>query len=71
MTGGLQQLWARLPPGFFRTALVRLSLLLVFAGSLWLASWSVGRLQPLERLLQNQSEKLAFGHSSARLSSRQ
>jgi len=59
MSGGLQQLWARLPPGFFRTALVRLSLLLVFAGSLALAWWSVSRLKPLEKLLQKQSEKLA------------
>jgi hypothetical protein len=59
MTGGLQQLWSRLPPGFFRTAFVRFSLLLIFAGSLGLAWWSVNRLQPLEKLLQKQSEKLA------------
>ena len=48
-----------MPPGFYRSLLVRLVLLIVFGGSMWLAWWSVHRLGPVEKKLQAQSEKLA------------
>src|SRR4051812_20230462 len=59
MTNPLKELWLKLPPGFLRSTLVRSFLLLLFSGSLVLAWWSVNRLQPVEKMLQMQSEKLA------------
>jgi len=59
MKSPLKEFWQKLPPGFARSTLVRLLLLIVFVGSLALAWYSVNRLQPVERLLQMQSEKLA------------
>jgi len=59
MTSPLKELSLKLPPGVVKTTLVRLSLFLIFGASLVLAWGSVNRLQPMEKMLQAQSEKIA------------
>ena len=59
MKNPLADFWLRMPADVVRALLARLVLLLVFAGALALTWWSVNRLQPVEKKLQMQSDKLA------------
>jgi hypothetical protein len=48
-----------IPPEIYRALIVRLIMLIVFAGSVGLAWWSVKELPPAERKLEQQNKRIA------------
>ncbi|HEY6168077.1 MAG TPA: hypothetical protein VI454_08565 [Verrucomicrobiae bacterium] len=55
----MKSFWKNISPGVLRDTGIRLALLGVFAGSMALVWWSVNRLRPLEKALEEQNGKVS------------